>query len=153
MTHSRLPGYVPAIARLCPSGENSRAVHSVIIAVGIELRVVATTATVIPVSPDRLPGPLPPTLNPSLVVSVQAPGASNFDVPAPITFPNLEGLSSGEKSLIFSFDHDAGELRVNGTGTVSDDGSVNVSDAGVGILAPGCHLTQHAVLRALTPDV
>ncbi|MEQ9410094.1 MAG: Ig-like domain-containing protein [Fuerstiella sp.] len=102
----------------------------------------ATSAAVIPVPPDRIPGPLPPNLNPQLVVSIQAGGATSFDVPAPVTFPNLEGLAPGEKSLIFSFDHDAGRWVVVGTGTVSSDGLTIESDPGVGIVAPGWHLTQ-----------
>ncbi|MDJ0844826.1 Ig-like domain-containing protein [Crocosphaera sp.] len=113
---------------------------------------VATQAAIIPVAPDRLPAPLPPTVNPQLVISIQAGGeggfsqteggATNFDVPAPIQFPNLEGLEPGEKSLIWSFDHDAGDWVVIGTGTVSDDGKVITSDEGVGILAPGWHFVD-----------
>ncbi len=104
----------------------------------------ATQATIIPVPPDRLPAPLPPNLNPELVVSIQAfdetgSPVTNFDVPAPVTFPNLEGLAPREKTLIFSFDHDAGEWKVIGTGTVSADGASVESDPGVGILAPGWH--------------
>ena len=102
----------------------------------------ATTATIIPVPPDRIPAPLPANLNPSLVVSIQTPGATNFDVPAPITFPNLDGLASAEKTLIFSFDHDSGEWKVIGTGTVSEDELSIVSDPGVGIVAPGWHQQQ-----------
>ncbi len=41
------------------------------------------TGFVVPVPPDRLPEPLPPGLEASLVVSIQAPGAENFDVPGP----------------------------------------------------------------------
>jgi hypothetical protein len=100
-----------------------------------------TEAFVVPVPPDRLPEPLPPTLNPSFVVSIQAPGANSFDVPAPVTFPNLDGLAPGEKSFIFSFDHDAGAWKKIGTGTVSADGLTLEADPGVGILAPGWHFT------------
>ena len=108
----------------------------------------ALQAAIIPVPPDRIPAPLPPNLNPALVISIQAPGASNFDVPAPITFPNLEGLAPGEQSLIFSFDHDAGAFKVVGTGTVSEDGMSIVSNGGV-IQAPGWGFTQVGkVLRA-----
>lgn len=102
----------------------------------------ATQATIVPVPPDRLPGPLPPTLNPELIVSVQLGGATNFDQRAPITFPNLEGLAPGEKSLIFSFNHDAGRWDVTGTGTVSADGLSIVSDPGSGLPFPGWHGTQ-----------
>lgn len=110
----------------------------------------ATQAMVIPVNPERLPAPLPGGVDPKLVISIQAGtaagfnlagGSTNFDVPAPVTFPNLEGLLPGEKSLIWSFDHDAGMWTVIGTGTVSADGRSIVSDAGVGVLAPGWHFT------------
>ena len=104
----------------------------------------ATEAAIIPVPPDRLPAPLPPNVNPKLVVSIQAPGATNFDVPAPITFPNLDGLAPGEKMLIMSFDHDAGDWKSVGTGTVSDDGLTVASDPGVGILAPGWNFPRFA---------
>ena len=112
---------------------------------------VATQATIIPVEPDRLPGPLPPGVAPQFVMSIQAGGeegfsqaggATNFDVPAPVTFPNLDGLAPGEQSLIWSFNHDAGDWEVIGNGTVSSDGTRIVSDEGVGILAPGWHFTQ-----------
>ncbi len=102
----------------------------------------ATEALIIPVPPDRLPGPLPPGVNPSLVISIQPLGATNFDPPAPVVFPNLEGLEPGEKSLIFSFNHDAGRWDVAGSGTVSADGLMIHSDPGVGIFAPGWHTTQ-----------
>ncbi|MFI4917261.1 MAG: Ig-like domain-containing protein [Phycisphaerales bacterium JB060] len=114
----------------------------------------ATRATIIPVDPDRLPAPLPGFVDPGLVISVQAGtedgfnragGSTNFDVPAPLAFPNTEGLAPGEKSLLWSFDHDAGRWIVAGTGTVSADGMVIESDPGVGILAPGWHFTDPGV--------
>ncbi|MBX3401716.1 MAG: Ig-like domain-containing protein, partial [Gemmataceae bacterium] len=107
-----------------------------------------TLGTVIPVNPNRLPGPLPAGLNPSLVVSIQAGSAAGFDpvganvnfaVPAPVTFPNLDGLAPGEQGTIMSFDHDKGEWVEIGTATVSADGRSLTSDPGVGILAPGWH--------------
>ncbi|MCA9219447.1 MAG: Ig-like domain-containing protein, partial [Planctomycetales bacterium] len=112
---------------------------------------VATSAAVIPLPPDRIPAPLPPNLNPALVVSIQALGATNFDVPAAVTFPNLEGLAPGEQALIYSFDHDAGAWVVVGTGTVSPDGRRIVSDGGV-IRAPGWHFTQPGVVVDLKID-
>ena len=113
----------------------------------------ATQATIVPVAPERLPAPLPPFVDPSLVISIQAGGnngfnreadggATNFDVPAPIDFPNLEGLLPGEKSLIWTFNHDAGDWEIIGTGTVSEDGLSIESDEGVGIRAPGWHFTN-----------
>ena len=58
----------------------------------------ATTAIVVPVPPERIPAPLPASIepmDPPLVISIQAPGASSFDEPAPITFPNLDGAAPG----------------------------------------------------------
>ncbi|MBD2152111.1 Ig-like domain-containing protein [Pseudanabaena sp. FACHB-1277] len=113
----------------------------------------ATQATIIPVDPSRLPAPLPPGADPKLVISIQAGGdggfnreadggSTNFDVPAPIEFPNLDGLKPGEKSLFWSFDHTAGKWIVIGTGTVSVDGKTIKSDPGVGVIAPGWHFTN-----------
>jgi hypothetical protein len=99
----------------------------------------ATQAAIIPVPPDRLPAPLPPGQSPQLVVSIQALGATSFDVPAPITYPNLDNLAPGTQALIWSFNHDAGRWDVIGTGTVSADGTVITSGPGVGIRAPGWH--------------
>jgi hypothetical protein len=115
--------------------------------------VAATQATIIPVDPSRLPAPLPAGADPKLVISIQAGGANgfnreaqggstSFDVPAPLQFPNLDGLKPGDKSLFWSFDHDAGKWVIIGTGTVSLDGKMIVSDPGIGVLAPGWHFTQ-----------
>ena len=113
---------------------------------------VATGATIIPVEPNRLPAPLPPGVDPQLVISIQAGGATNFDVPAPVTFPNFDGLAPGEQSLIWSFNHDSGKFEVIGTGTVSEDGLRVVSDPGVGIFAPGWHFTQPGVQHEEMPE-
>ena len=64
-----------------------------------------------PVPPDRLPGTLPADLMFPLVITVQTDGATNFDVPAPICFPNLPDpetgspLTPGEKNFLYSFNH------------------------------------------------
>ena len=105
---------------------------------------VATRATIIPVNPERLPAPLPPHFNPKIVVSIQAEGATNFDVPAPVQFPNLDGLPPGSKCFLFSFNHDSGSWEVVGTGTVRPDGLAIVSDPGTGIVAPGWHFVNEA---------
>ena len=101
-----------------------------------------------PVAPDRLPGALPDGLNLPLVLTVQTDGATNFDTPAPICFPNLpdpetmQPLAAGSKSALWSFNHDTGSWEVNGSMTVSDDGSQVCTDPGVGIRAPGWHGSQ-----------
>ncbi|MCA9047173.1 MAG: Ig-like domain-containing protein, partial [Planctomycetaceae bacterium] len=109
----------------------------------------ATRATVIPVDPNRLPAPLPPGADPELVISVQAGSEAgfnaeslNFDVPAPVVFPNLQGLEPGEKTQLVSFDHDAGRWTPVGSATVSEDGRTIETDAGVGVLAPGWHIFE-----------
>lgn len=113
---------------------------------------VATQAIVMPVPPTRIPAPLPPTLDARLVISVQAMGATNFDVPARVVFPNLEGLAPGEKASFFSFNHDAGRWDNIGLGTVSADGLMIESDPGVGILAPGWHIaTRQQVKLKVSP--
>ena len=113
----------------------------------------ATQAMIVPVDPNRLPAPLPPNLDPKLVISIQAgnengfnretdSGATNFDVPAPVQFPNLDNLPPGEKATIWSFNHDAGRFEAIGLGTVSEDGKTIISDPGVGIQAPGWHFSS-----------
>lgn len=104
-----------------------------------------------PVSPDRLPEPLPPGMNFPLVITVQTDGGSNFDRPVPVTFPNLpdpvtgELLPPGAKSALWSFDHDLGSWVINGPMTVSADGKFVVCDPGTGIREPGWHGTQPGV--------
>ncbi len=97
-----------------------------------------------PVAPDRLPSPLPPGLDLPLVITVQTDGATNFDVPVPACFPNTpdkdgEPLAPGEKSALWSFNHDIGDWEIVGPMTVSDDGTLVCTDEGVGILQPGWH--------------
>jgi len=75
---------------------------------------------------------------PRFIVTIQPVGA-HFDPPAAITFPNVDGLTPGEVTEMYSFDHDLGQFVAIGTGTVSDDGSVLRSDPGVGIMKAGWH--------------
>jgi hypothetical protein len=98
-----------------------------------------------PVAPDRLPEPLPPGLEFPLVITIQTDGGLNFDVPAPVRFPNLpdpltgEVLPPGSKTALWSFNHDTGRWEVQGTMTVTADGMYVETDPGVGILQPGWH--------------
>lgn len=98
-----------------------------------------------PVDPDRLPGQLPPGLEFPLVITVQTDGATNFDTPVSVCFPNLpdpltgEILPPGAKSALWSFNHDTGQFEVIGPMTVSADGKLICTDEGVGIEAPGWH--------------
>jgi len=98
-----------------------------------------------PVPPDRLPGPLPPGLEPPLVITIQTDGATNFDMQVPLVFPNLpnsstgEKLAPGERTGLWSFNHDRGAWEAVGSMTVSEDGKLIKTDVGVGILQPGWH--------------
>ena len=102
---------------------------------------------VAPVAPDRIPSPLPPGLNLPLVITIQTDGATNFDRPVPVCFPNLpdpvtgKKLAPGEKSALWSFNHDTGEWEIIGPMTVTEDGMFVKTDAGVGVKQPGWHGT------------
>lgn len=99
-----------------------------------------------PVPADRLPGPLPPWLNATGVITVQTDGPLNFDRPAPVCFPNLpdpltgQPPAPGSRRELFSFNHDRGVWEPVGSMTVSADGRLVCSDPGVGILQPGWHV-------------
>jgi hypothetical protein len=75
---------------------------------------------------------------PRFIVTIQ-PSGVRFNPPAAITFPNLDGLAPGSITELYSFDHDVGSFVAIGTGTVSEDGTVIVSDPGVGIVKGGWH--------------
>jgi hypothetical protein len=56
-----------------------------------------------------------------------------------MTIPNTDGYPPGAKTELYSFDHDLGQFVSIGPATVSDDGSVIVSDPGVGVIKGGWH--------------
>jgi hypothetical protein len=84
--------------------------------------------------------PMPPNFGqqPRFIVTIQPAGVV-FEPPAPITYPNLEGLSPREITELYSFDHDLMTFVSIGTGSVSDDGTLMRSDPGVGIIKGGWH--------------
>jgi len=75
---------------------------------------------------------------PRFIVTIQPAGAT-FSPPAPITLPNVDGLSPRAVTEMYSFDHDIGSFVAIGTGTVSDDGLTIRSNPGVGVLKAGWH--------------
>ncbi|MBO9403261.1 DUF6851 domain-containing protein [Shimia sp. R9_3] len=83
----------------------------------------AEEVSVMVFEPDRIPAPLPPGFDPTVVFTVKAGDATNVDGKAQIDFPNLDGLAIGEKRPILSFDHDAGKWVQSGTAIVVDDGN------------------------------
>lgn len=94
--------------------------------------------TVTVVHPDKVPMVPQFGQQPRLVVSIQ-PANALFEPPARLTIPNVDGLEAGEVTELYSFDHDLERFVSIGTGTVSEDRSVIVSDPGVGILEAGWH--------------
>ena len=105
------------------------------------------------VPPDRISAPLPPNLNPRLVISVQAmlpDGAAAADLRFTIddlrfpdsrtdersAFPfeivNRKSKIINAPALFFSFNHAAGRWDVIGAGTATTHGTIE-SDPGVGI--------------------
>src|SRR5262249_9535310 len=105
---------------------------------GVEVRVPANTlfsdngtrggkGGIAPVQPDRLTEPLPPGLNLPLVITIQTDGAQNFDQPVPVRFPNLPDpvtgikLGPGEKTALWSFNHDTGRWELQGPATITAD--------------------------------
>jgi hypothetical protein len=75
---------------------------------------------------------------PRFIVTIQ-PVGTQFNGPAPITMPNVDGLLPGQVTELYSYDHDLAAFTAIGTGTVSADGLLIKSDPGVGILKAGWH--------------
>lgn len=88
---------------------------------------------------------------PRLIVTIQPAGA-RFDPPAQLTMPNVEGLAPGEVTEMYSFDHDLGAFVSIGPATVSDDGSVVVSNPGVGVVKAGWHCDGNPFVQATLAD-
>ena len=87
---------------------------------------------------DKIPMP-PPQGSTPLVVGTLQPAGVVLNPPAQVTYPNVEGLAPGDVADIFAFHHDIGQFVNLGPGTVSEDGSVVVSDPGFGIVKSGWH--------------
>jgi glucodextranase-like protein/carboxypeptidase family protein/uncharacterized protein DUF6973 len=86
---------------------------------------------------------------PRLIVTIQPAGA-RFDPPARLTLPNVEGLSAGEVTEMYSFDHDLGHFVSIGPATVSADGALIVANPGVGIVKAGWHCGGNAASSGTT---
>jgi hypothetical protein len=94
--------------------------------------------TVTPVHADKVP--MPPNFGqqPRFVITIQ-PGGAHFDPPAPVAFPNVDGLAPGQVTELYSFDHDLARFVSIGPGTVTGDGTRIESAPGVGIAKAGWH--------------
>ena len=87
---------------------------------------------------NQLPLPPPHGTTP-LVVSTLHPAGLRFDPPAVVTYPNAQGLAAGDVADVVVFQSDVGQFTSVGPATVSEDGSVVVSDPGFGIVQTGWH--------------
>jgi hypothetical protein len=94
--------------------------------------------TVTPVNGDKVPMSPGFGQQPRFVVTIQ-PVGTIFNPPAQLTLPNVDGLAPRAMTEMYSYDHDLAAFVSIGTGTVSDDGSVIVSDPGVGVIKAGWH--------------
>ena len=94
------------------------------------------TVSVTLVHSDKMPMMPSAGQQPRFIVTIQPPG-THFDPPAPVSYPNIDGLVPGQIAEMFSFDHDLGQFVTIGTGTVSEDGSTLRADPGVGIIKGG----------------
>lgn len=94
--------------------------------------------TVTTVNPEKVPMAPGFGQQPRFIVSIQ-PAGTHFNPPAPVTFPNVDGLAPRAVTEMYSYDHDLSMFVAIGTGTVSDDGSAIVSSAGVGVIKAGWH--------------
>ncbi len=77
--------------------------------------------SITPLAIDRTPAPLPANVSTGLVYTSQ-PGAAIADVPMPVVYPNLLGVSPGTRLELYAFNHDTVQWYVYGYGRVSSDG-------------------------------
>jgi len=88
---------------------------------------------------DRVPMTPANGTAPSFVTTLQPPGVS-FDPPVQMQVPNTSGLLPGQVAEIFSYRHDLEQFVSEGTGRVSEDGSVITTDPGFGLRVSGWNL-------------
>jgi hypothetical protein len=96
------------------------------------------TLVVSPVTADKLPM-APPAGGAQFGVpawTVQ-PAGTRFDPPIEVTLPNASSQPAGDNLPIVQWDHDLGQYVAMGRATVSEDGSVLITDSGSGITKAG----------------
>lgn len=87
---------------------------------------------------DDIPMPLPDGAAPPMTGTLWPPYAK-FDPPIAVEFPNMVGLPPGAIAYFLSFDHDTSRFEIVASGHVIADGSLIVTDPGVGIPHGGWH--------------
>lgn len=95
-----------------------------------------TIIAVNPVQADDVPVPPPDGAWIPAAWTLEPPGAS-FDPPVRIEYPNMEGAPPGSLTYLWSYDHANARFEVVGSGQVSADGSMVVSDPGAGLTYSG----------------
>ena len=65
------------------------------------------------------------------------PAGTRFDPPIEVTLPNASSQPAGDNLPIVQWDHDLGQYVAMGRATVSEDGSVLITDSGSGITKAG----------------
>ncbi len=91
--------------------------------------------------PEALaPAALPKNLEPGLLITIQPVGVT-FAEPVKITFPNIDKLTPGSETDLWSLDPETGTFRVVGKGQVSANGSLIETVSG-GILAADWHMAM-----------
>ena len=96
------------------------------------------TLIVSPVTADKLPM-APPAGGAQFGIpawTVQ-PAGTRFDPPIEVTLPNASSQPAGDNLPIVQWDHDLGQYVAMGRATVSEDGSVLITDSGSGLTKAG----------------
>jgi hypothetical protein len=88
---------------------------------------------------------------PRFIITIQPPG-THFNPPTALTMPNVDGFAPGQKTEMYSFDHDLGSFVSIGSATVSEDGTVIKSDPGVGVVKGGWHCGGNPQTRGTVAD-
>jgi hypothetical protein len=96
------------------------------------------------VSPALIQDMLPTGMKVQATMTIQAPGVAKFATPLPLTMPNIYGAAAGTQLFFYSYDHTTGQASIEGTATVSGDGTTVTTDPGSGINAPGWHFISPA---------
>jgi hypothetical protein len=146
-----MPVYLPALDtqnQLCVD-ENNGGTLTLPDVPGFALTVAPGSATfpggskrgcvsVTPVNIDKVPMAPGFGQQPRFVVTIQ-PVGTQFNPPAALQIPNVDGLAPGAVTEMYSYDHDLAAFVSIGNGVVSSDGTHLRSVAGAGVLKAGWH--------------
>ena len=147
------PIYLPALSTSPDSVKTVGGDEDVILTIpglaGFQMKVKANSVTfpdgsrtgtliVSPVTADKLPMS-PPAGGAQFGVAAWTiqPAGTRFDPPIEVTLPNASSQPAGDNLPIVQWDHDLGQYVAMGRATVSEDGSVLITDSGSGITKAG----------------